>query len=142
MLREAMLALRVTDMEYAPEICDYLMAAEKDLKMAGIIIEGTCDFTITETPDPLDETATVVSVEDNSTIEDTAVKIAMITYVRMHFGSPADYDRLAASYELQRRQMANATGYTDFGEEPEPEGPMDPGDGFPEETDGNGEETE
>ena len=116
MLREAMLALRVTDMEYAPEICDYLTAAEKDLKMAGVVIEGTCAFEITGEPDPLDPTATVYSVTDNSTITDTAVKIAMITYVRMHFGTPPDYDRLAASYDLQRRQLANATGYTDFGE--------------------------
>jgi hypothetical protein len=116
MLKEAMLALRVTDMEYAPEICDYLQAAETDLKMAGIVIEGTCDFEITEAQDPLDQTATVVSVTDNSTIEDAAVKIAMITYVRMHFGSPPDFEKLEASYDLQRRQLANATGYTDFGE--------------------------
>lgn len=123
MLREAMRALRVTDMEYAPEICDYLCAAEKDLKMAGIVIDGTCDFVITEETDPLDPSSTVCSVTDNSTITDAAVKIAMITYVRAHFGTPPDYDKLAASYDLQRRQLANATGYTDFYEEPEEEDP-------------------
>ena len=122
MLREAMLALRVTDMEYAPEICGYLKAAETDLKMAGVLIEGECAFEITETPDPLDPTAVTVEVDDNSTIEDEAIKTAMLTYVRFHFGSPADYDRLAASYDLQRRQLANATGYTDFYEPAEVEG--------------------
>ena len=38
----------------------------------------------------------------------------MITYVRFSFGSPADREALAASYDLQRRQLANRTGYTDF----------------------------
>ena len=116
MLKEAMLALRVTDMEYAPEICGYLKSAETDLKMAGVTIEGTCAFDITEAQDPLDPEAVTITVDDNSTIEDEAVKTAMITYCRVHFGSPADFDRLAASYDLQRRQLANATGYTDFGE--------------------------
>ena len=115
MLKEAMLAMRVTDMEYAPEICMLLKAAEKDLKIAGIVIGGTCVFVITETTNQ--ETGeTTVTVTDSSTISDEAVKTAMITYARAHFGSPADADRLAASYDLQRRQLANATGYTDFPE--------------------------
>ena len=117
MLKEAMRALRVTDMEYAPEICGYLKSAETDLRMAGIVIGGNCNFTVTESQDELDANAVTVTVTDNSTITDEAVKTAMITYCRMHFGSPADYDRLAASYDLQRRQLANATGYTDFPEE-------------------------
>ena len=120
MLKEAMLALRVTDMEYAPEICRLLKSAETDLKMAGVVISGTCVFVITE-----DEQTGAVTVTDESTITDDAVITAMITYTRAHFGSPADYDRLAASYDLQRRQLANATGYTDFLEEEEP----DPEDG-------------
>jgi len=109
MLKEAMLALRVTDMEYAPEICGYLKSAEKDLKMAGVTITGTCVFVISE-----DAQTGEVTVTDRSTITDDAVKTAMITYCRFHFGSPEDHDRLAASYDLQRRQLANATGYTDF----------------------------
>ena len=131
MLKEAMLALRVTDMEYAPEICRLLKAAEKDLKIAGIVITGTCAFVITETEDP--ETGeTTVTVTDNSTITDEEVQTAMITYARFNFGSPPDYDRLAASYELQRRKLANATGYTNFTgetaetENPEPEGAEEP----------------
>ena len=109
MLKEAMLALRVTDMEYAPEICGLLKSAETDLKMAGVQPGGTCVFVIAEDA----ETGTI-TVTDNTTITDDAVKTAMITYVRAHFGSPADVDKLTASYDLQRRQLANATGYTDF----------------------------
>ena len=116
MLKEAMLAMRVTDMDYAPDICRLLKSAEKDLKMAGVTIQGTCVFVITETTDPTTG-ITTVSVTDSSTIKDEAVQTAMITYCRANFMSPTDYDRLAASYDLQRRQLANATGYTDFGEE-------------------------
>ena len=109
MLKEAMLAYRITDMEYAPDICRLLKAAVEDLKMAGVIIGGVCSFAINDTADP-------PTVTDNSTITDEAVKIAMITYVgaRGTYTDKDDRDRLEASYDLQRRQLANATGYTDF----------------------------
>ena len=116
MLKEAMLAMRVTDMDYAPDICRLLKSAEKDLKIAGVVIQGTCVFTITETTDQTTGDTTI-TVNDSSTITDDTVMTAMITYCRANFGSPPDYDKLAASYDLQRRQLANATGYTDFGEE-------------------------
>ena len=112
MLKEAMLAMRVWDMDYAPDICRLLKSAETDLRIAGVTIEGTCDFTIT-----IDAITEEVSVKDNSTITDENVQTAMITYCRKNFGSPPDFDKLAASYDLQRRQLANATGYTDFGED-------------------------
>jgi len=113
MLKEAMLALRVTDMEYAPEIRRLLYAAKIDLAAAGVVITGTLDITVTETEDP-ETHETTVTATDHSTITDEWVQTAMITYVRFSFGSPADHDRLAASYDLQRRQLANRTGYTDF----------------------------
>ena len=113
MLKEAMLALRVTDMEYAPDICRLLESGQKDLEMAGVVISGACVFVITETTDQSTGEVTI-TVTDNTTITDKAVQTALITYAKAHFGSPNDYDRLAASYDLQRRQLANATGYTDF----------------------------
>ena len=116
MLKEAMQAMRVTDMDYAPEICRLLKSAEMDLRIAGITIEGECAFVITQVPDPNDPTITDIQVMDESTITDEMVQTAMITYCRMNFGAPPDYVQLAASYDLQRRQLANATGYTDFGE--------------------------
>ena len=154
MLKEAMLALRVTDMEYAPEIRRLLYAAKIDLEAAGVVITGELAITVTETEDP-ETHETTVTATDNSTITDEWVQTAMITYVRFSFGSPADRDALAASYDLQRRQLANRTGYTDFLEPEEEtaeaaaetettdgtEEPMDPGDGFPEEpTDGTEDE--
>jgi len=41
---------------------------------------------------------------------------AIKTYCRMSFRSPADYDRLRASYEAQKGQLQIATGYTDWGD--------------------------
>lgn len=118
MLEEVMLALRVTDMDYAPEICDLLEAAYLDLSIAGVVIDGECSFNITKTTDQ-QTGETTITVDDNSDIEDKLVLQAMKTYVRMHFGSPADYDKLNASYKVQREQLANTTGYTNFGEEAE-----------------------
>ena len=113
MLKEAMLALRVTDMEYAPEIRRLLYAAKIDLEAAGVVITGNLDITVTETEDQTTHETTITAT-DNSTITDEWVQTAMITYVRFSFGSPADRDALTASYDLQRRQLANRTGYTDF----------------------------
>lgn len=36
---------------------------------------------------------------------------AIVTYCRLNFGSPADYDRLKRSYDEQKAQMQSATGY-------------------------------
>ena len=111
MLKEAMLALRVTDMDYAPDICRLLKSAETDLKMAGVVISGTCVFVISE-----DAQTGEVTVTDNSTITDDAVQTAMITYAgaRGSYAGNEERDRLEKSYDLQRRQLANATGYTNF----------------------------
>lgn len=48
---------------------------------------------------------------------DKLVLQAVKTYVRAHFKSPDDYDRLAASYDAQKGQLQIATGYTDWGDQ-------------------------
>lgn len=128
MLKEAMQALRVTDMEYAADIRRLLYAAEFDLKMAGVVIQGTCDITVTETEDPETHEITITAT-DNSTITDELVKTAMFTYAgaRGNYAGKDERIQLDASYDLQRRQLANATGYTDFLEpEPDPEPQPEP----------------
>ena len=47
---------------------------------------------------------------------DPLVAQAIKTYCRMSFRSPADYDRLRASYEAQKGQLQIATGYTNWGD--------------------------
>lgn len=45
---------------------------------------------------------------------DSIVKQAVITYCKMNFGLPEDYDRLKRSYDEQKAQLGTATGYTNF----------------------------
>lgn len=94
MLSAAKLALRLTTTAYDTEITNLLDAALLDLGVAGV-----------EVPDSVDK----------------LVQQACITYVKIHFGSPTDFDRLKVSYDEQKAQLATCTGYTDWleGEEGE-----------------------
>ena len=118
MLKEAMLGIRVTDMEFAPDIKRLLVAGKKDLEIAGVIIEGEIQIEFTEETDP--ETGDVtITANDTSTIEDDMVITALITYVgaRGNYAGREEREQLEQSYQLQRTDLANATGYTDFGDE-------------------------
>lgn len=48
---------------------------------------------------------------------DEVVKQAIVTYCKMNFGLPEDYDRLKRSYDEQKAQLGTATGYTNWGVE-------------------------
>lgn len=87
LLVQAKLALRVSTEAFDQEISDLLDAALLDLGVAGVIIPAE----ITK-----------------------LVQQACITYVRMHFGQPDDYDRLKKSYDEQKAQLATCTGYTEW----------------------------
>ena len=80
-------ALRVVTDAYDDEITDLASAALADLGIAGA--DG-----------------------DSVVLTDALTLRAVITYVRMNFGSPEDYDRLKASYDEQKAQMSMATNYT------------------------------
>lgn len=90
MLEAVKKALRVTAAAYDSEIQSLIGAALLDLGIAGV---------------------------DSSLVEDELVKRAVITYVRCHFGTPPDYDRLKAAYDEQKAQLQTATGYTDWGDD-------------------------
>ena len=89
MLASAKLALRVTTNAFDDEINDLINAAVLDLGLAGVTNDDTSD---------------------------ELVKRAVITYVRMNFGQPDDYDRLKESYDEQKAQLGMATGYTTWTE--------------------------
>lgn len=82
-------ALRVTTTAFDGEITDLIDAATKDLGLAGV---------------------------DNDDTTDALVLRAVVTYCRLNFGQPDDYDRLKASYDEQKAQMGMATGYTTWTE--------------------------
>ena len=88
LLEKAKLALRITTNAYDTEIQDLIDAAELDLGIAGVVL----------LPSALD----------------ALCQRAILTYVRLNFGSPPDYDRLKASYDEQKGQLRIATGYTDW----------------------------
>lgn len=103
MLSETKMALRIKTNIYDGEIARLIEAAVDDLGIVDVDAAGV-SFIISATT--AGETVT-----DNSTITDQLLIRAIITYVRLHFGSPDDYDRLERSYFEQKAQLISASGY-------------------------------
>ena len=81
----AKMARRISTNAYDAQISDLLDAAALDLGVAGVVIPAE---------------------------QGLLVQTAKITYFLMHFGEPANYDRLKASYDEQKAQLASCTGFT------------------------------
>ena len=88
MLAIVKLALRISTTDFDSELTNLIAAAKSDLGIAGVSLPST-----------IDEICTT----------------AIITYVKMHFGEPDNYQLLKASYDEQKAQLATATGYTNWG---------------------------
>lgn len=82
MLNEVKLAMGITTTAMDSEISRLIEAGFRDLNFADVVADSS-------TTDP-------------------AIKQAVITYVRLNFDSPDDYDRLYASYEMQKAQLQTA----------------------------------
>lgn len=87
MLEKVKLALRISTDKYNSELNDLIESAKLDLGIAGVVIPATIDALVTK---------------------------AIITYCKMSFGLPEDYDQLKRSYDEQKAQLSNATGYTEW----------------------------
>lgn len=85
MLNATKLAMRLVNTAYDDEISRLINAACADLGVVGVSAESS-------TTDPL-------------------LKQAIITYVRLHFGTPSDYDKLKQSYDEQKGQLITCAGY-------------------------------
>ena len=103
MLSETKLALRIKTNVYDGEIARLIEAAVGDLGIVDVEAAGV-SFIISAT-------TTGETVQDNSTTTDQLLIRAIITYVRLHFGSPDDYDKLERSYNEQKAQLITASGY-------------------------------
>lgn len=103
MLSETKMALRIKTNIYDGEIARLIEAAVGDLGIVDVEAAGV-SFIISAT-------TTGETVTDNSTITDQLLIRAIITYVRLHFGSPDDYDKLERSYNEQKAQLITASGY-------------------------------
>lgn len=91
-LERVKLALRVAGDDFDEEIQDLMRAALLDLGITDINSE-----VLNEAPDPL-------------------VRQAVITYVKINFGEPDEYDRLKSSYFEQKAQLLMSSNYTDYSE--------------------------
>lgn len=100
MLSEIKLALGKAKNDYDAELARLALAAVADL---GIVNVEAAGVTFAFSQDG--------SVTDSSTITDQILIRAIITYVRMNFKSPDDYDKLKRSYDEQKAQLITATGY-------------------------------
>lgn len=89
MLETVKMALRITTTAYDSELTYLIEAAKLDMGIAGVVLPEELDALVTR---------------------------AIITYCKMSFGLPEDYDRLKKSYDEQKAQLSNATGYTDWGD--------------------------
>lgn len=103
MLSETKMALRIKTDIYDGEIARLIEAAVGDLGIVDVEAAGV-SFIISAT-------TTGETVTDNSTITDQLLIRAIITYVRLHFGTPDDYDKLERSYNEQKAQLITASGY-------------------------------
>lgn len=82
-------AMAITTDAYDEEIQSLIDAALLDLGVAGV---------------------------DNTLTSDKMIQRAVITYCRMMFHSPADFEHLRWAYEALKGQMQIATGYTNWGD--------------------------
>ena len=105
MLAEIKKALRITATAYDTELMDLAAAGAADLRLAGVIFPGEVRYTVGTS-----------SISDQSTIRDGLTMQAIKTYVRLNFGTPADYDRLKSSYDEQKAQLMASSGHTEWGD--------------------------
>lgn len=97
MINETKLALRISNNAYNGEILDLIGAGIADLGIVGATINVT--------------TQTSAGVVTDYVVSDPLIKRALITYVRLNFGSPDDYDRLKMSYDEQKAQLRMNPNY-------------------------------
>lgn len=112
MLKELKNAMRITIDSHDALLANFLMAGLSDLKLAGVVTTETVSFTI----------GTGDVVTDESTMQDAKLKQAVLTYAAAaaeRFWNGPSADQLREAYEAQKVQLMHATGYTDYGDEPE-----------------------
>ena len=83
-------AMRIVTSDFDEELTDLISAGLADLGIAGV--DG-----------------------ELAVITNSLVRQAVITYCKMHFGEPDEYERLKTSYDEQKAQLSMSTGYTVWG---------------------------
>ena len=96
LLEKVKLALRITTSAFDSELTGLIDACIEDMRIAGISTD-------------------IIGTEY---LSNPSVVMAVTTYCKINFGKidGAEYDRLKASYDEQKKQLSMATGYTDWGD--------------------------
>ena len=97
MLAKIKLAMHIATTIFDEELLDLCAAAIADIKHCGPKFDAT-------------EVKQGDKVVDY-TVDDPLVSRAIITYCRMMFGSPDDFDRLKAAYDAQKGQLRESSAY-------------------------------
>lgn len=101
-LAKTKLALRLKTSAFDDELTDLIASAKEDLVIAGVF---------------------------NTDDTDPIIARAIVSYVKLHFGTPYEeanarksyYANLKSSYDEQKAQLSMATGYTSWDGVPESE---------------------
>jgi hypothetical protein len=92
LLDDTKLAMRISTKAYDGEILRLLNASVGDIGIVGV-------------------TVTTNTITSDTTIDDPLLVQAMITYARLHFGTPEDTDYLSKSYDEQKAQLISNRDY-------------------------------
>ena len=87
LLDDVRLSLRVSTTAYDTELNRLIESAKLDLGIAGVVVPETLD---------------------------NVVSTAVVTYCKMNFGNPSNYDKLKSSYDEQKAQLSMSSNYTIF----------------------------
>jgi hypothetical protein len=89
LLDDVKVACRVTSNTFDSELNMLIESAKVDLGIAGVVLPNSLD---------------------------SICNVAIITYCKLHFGNPDNYEQLKASYDEQKSQLSTSSDYTNYGE--------------------------
>ena len=93
LLDKVKVACRVTTTAYDEELSDLICAGVRDIGITDVRQE----------------------LLENVNQLPPLIQRAVITYCRLNFGQPDDYDRLKRSYDEQKAQLLMSSAYTEWG---------------------------
>lgn len=93
LLDKVKMACRVTTTAYDEELSDLICAGVRDIGITDVRQE----------------------LLENVNQLPPLIQRAVITYCRLNFGQPDDYDRLKRSYDEQKAQLLMSSAYTEWG---------------------------
>ena len=93
LLDKVKMACRVTTTAYDEELSDLICAGVRDIGITDVRQE----------------------LLENVNQLPSLIQRAVITYCRLNFGQPDDYDRLKRSYDEQKAQLLMSSAYTEWG---------------------------